>query len=225
MSTKTIATLTALALATASLAACNNQNDAMTDDGTTAGATTDATTDPTLANGNTAGMDGMDGMNQPGMSDAMTGPDGAAGGAGGEALALVMAVDQHEISAAEQARGKDLPDDVAEYANMLHTEHTRNLEADRQLAQDSGISPATTERVTAQQEKGQAVLDQLAELEGEAYAEAYVNAMVQGHTEALTLIDEQLLPAATDPALQAHLTSTREAIAKHLEQGKALQGE
>lgn len=223
MSTKTIATLTALALATASLAACNNQNDAMTDDATTAGAATDATTDPALSDGNPTDMDGMDGMNDPGMADGMD-MAGADAGAG-EALALVMAVDQHEIAAAEQARGKDLPDDVAEYANMLHTEHSRNLEADQQLAQDSGISPATTDKVTAHKEKGQAELDRLAELEGEAYADAYVDAMVKGHTEALAMIDDQLLPAATDPALQAHLTSTRAAIAKHLEQGQALQGE
>jgi len=224
MSTKTIATLTALALATASLAACNNQNDAMTDDATPAGATTDATTDPAMSDGNPNDMDGVDGMNDPGMAGGMDMPGDASAGAG-EALALVMAVDQHEIDAAEQARGKDLPDDVAEYANMLHTEHSRNLEADQQLAQDSGISPATTDKVTAHKEKGQAELDRLAELDGEAYADAYVDAMVKGHTEALAMIDDQLLPAATDPALQAHLTSTRDAVAKHLERGQALQGE
>lgn len=213
MNTKTFLTLTALAVATAGLTACGGNEDA--NDPAVAPPVADVATDPGMETDPMA----TDGMDQPGM-DA-----DAAGGAQGEALALVMAVDQHEIAAAEQARDKDLPADVAEYAEMLHTEHSQNLEADRQLAQDSGISPATTDKVTAQKEKGEAELDRLADLEGEAYADAYVDAMVTGHTEALAMIDDQLLPAATDPALQAHLTATRGHIANHLERGEALQAE
>ena len=218
MNVKSTFTLTALALAAATLVAgCNN--DGTTTDDTAAVATTgadaDPMTDPTLpADGDVT----PDGMN-PDMNG-----DAVGTGEPGETLALVMAVDQHEVAAAEQARDKDLPEDVAAYAVMLHEAHSKNLEADRQVEQDSGITAMTTEAVTDHKNKGEAELERLGALDGEAYADAYVDAMVKGHTEALAMIDERMA-TTTDAALKAHLAATREAVAAHLERGKELQAE
>ena len=163
-----------------------------------------------------------------------------------ETLALVMAVDMHEVAMAEQAREKGVEGDVLAYADMLHTEHSANLEKDRQVADAAGLSPMETDAVQAMKEKGQAEMERLAEIDGEAYADAYVDAMVMGHTEALAMLDERMgtmdgavvedvgmegmAPGTTsvegvtvDPAFQQHLMATRDAIANHLEMGKSLQ--
>ncbi len=159
-------------------------------------------------------------------------------GSPGETLALVMAVDRHEVAMAEQAREKGVEGDVLAYADMLHTEHGANLDKDIQLAESISLSPLDTEAVQAHKAKGEAEMERLAELEGEAYADAYVDAMVKGHTEVLEMLDERIgntatdgvAPGATaigggnvDQMFQQHLTATREAVASHLETGKALQ--
>lgn len=140
-----------------------------------------------------------------------------------ETLALVMAVDEHEIAAAEQARGKELPDDVRAYADMLHAEHGTNLLRDRIVAGAAGLATAQTAAVQDQKRQGADERDRLAALDGPAYAEAYVNAMVQGHEDALALLDARM-GTATDATLRDHLAATRDAIARHLEHGRKLQG-
>ena len=52
---------------------------------------------------------------------------------------------------------------------------------------------------------------------------AYIDAMVKGHQEALSLIDDRLLPAAQDTNVRTFLTNSREHVAMHLERAKALQ--
>ena len=167
-------------------------------------------------------------------------------GSRGETLALVMAVNRHEVAMAEQARDKGVEGDVLAYADMLDADHSAGIEADIALAQTISLSPLDTEAVQALEEKGEAEMARLAELDGEAYADAYVDAMVMGHTEALAMLDERMgtmdgavvedvgmegmAPGTTsvegvtvDPAFQQHLMATREAIANHLEMGKSLQ--
>lgn len=155
-------------------------------------------------------------------------PDATAPAAGaiqpGEITGLVAAVDMHEIEAAEQARSKNVTGEVKDYADMLHTAHTANLAKTNSVGAANGAAPVESGPVQAQKEKGKAELATLAALEGKAYEKAYVDAMVKGHTEALAKLDNELIPAATNDAIKAHLTETRGHIAMHLERGQALQG-
>ncbi|MFE0499391.1 DUF4142 domain-containing protein [Lysobacter soli] len=136
-----------------------------------------------------------------------------------DAVGLVGAVDKHEVAAAEQAKSKKVTGEVAQYADMLHREHSKNLEAGKKLNPNES-SP----EVTALEEKGRSDLSTLDQKSGKEYEKAYVDAMVKGHQDALTLIDTRLLPAATDDNVRAFLTTSREHVAMHLERGRALQG-
>jgi len=135
-----------------------------------------------------------------------------------QAVTLVGAVDKHEIQAAEQARGKKVRRDVLDFANLLHSEHSKNLEAGQKLG-----ATETSPELTAMEEKGRAGLAELDTKTGNDYEKAYVDAMVKGHEEALSMIDTKLLPAATDDNVRTFLTNSREHVAMHLEKGKALQ--
>ena len=142
----------------------------------------------------------------------------------GETLGLIVVVNEHEIAAAEQAREKEVRDDVREYADMLHEEHTDNLEATRELADANTMQiPATSTELDAQRAKGESQLQRLGELTGEAYETAFLEAMVKDHTDALSMIDDRMA-AATGSPIEEHLTTTREVIAKHLAEAQALQG-
>lgn len=162
------------------------------------------------------------------------------------ALEMVVAVDEHEIAAAEQAREKDVDQDVLDYANTLHTDHTRNLEQTRQLLDDAaggdgmamdgtdtagtiastdGLATDPAMDVDQMREKHEQERERLADMEGDEYQRAWLEAMVQGHQEALDMLDNRLIPAATVSEVQQHLNTTREAIARHLETAQGLQGD
>ncbi|MEG3192586.1 DUF4142 domain-containing protein [Lysobacter sp. D1-1-M9] len=232
---KTLTIWTASILAASVLAACA-QDDIANDSAMVPPPGTEAA-DPAVTDG--------------ALTDTMAMDQSAVGSdQGAEALALVMAVDEHDIAAAEQARDKDVDGEVREFADMLHTEHTQNLETTRQLMQNTGgavgdsaeasADPAVRgdvagpqagamadvgnmPEVQAQRQKGEMVLRDLGAMEGDEYEQAYIDAMVQGHTDALAMLDERL-QGVDDEQIRQHLTMTRDAIASHLERGQELQG-
>lgn len=211
------------------LAGCNN--DDRTGDETTSAPGTAA------PYGDTAGAGAADqaAMNDPAAADALAGNAAergtlgmAEGGAGAmsqaAALAAVMAVDEHEVAAAEQADDRDLDDAVEEYANQLENDHRRNLAATRALLDTTGGSAgADTPELDAMRQKHRTERERLAGLEDDAeYQRAWLEAMVTDHTAALEMLDSQLIPAATDEPVREHLQKTRQSIAAHLETAQRL---
>lgn len=136
------------------------------------------------------------------------------------ALGLLGAVNEHEIAAAKQAKDKKVSEPVLEFAQMMQTQHGENQEKTKSLGM-----PASTPEVQAMIDKGKAELDELGKKSGKEYETAYVEAMVKGHTEALSLIDTRLLTLASSGPVKNHLNATRDAVAKHLEEAKELQAE
>lgn len=141
------------------------------------------------------------------------------------AVAMLTAVNQHEIATAKLAAGKEVAPAVLQYAKMLQSEHQANQRKLEQLAGDAGVTPADTPKVAALKQKTEAERRTLAQLDGPAFQTAYVEAMVKDHAEALATIDEELLPAARNADVAAHLRETRAHIAKHLEQARSLSAE
>lgn len=153
----------------------------------------------------------------PAPADANAAPTQA------EALALVNTVNDHEMKLAEQAKSKHVSGDVMAYANMMSADHGKNMADTTALLDKNGGMPADSAKVNEMKAKGDAETTQLATLEGHAYEHAYIDAMVNGHTEVLGKLDTVLIPAATDAAVKAHLQATRDAVQKHLEKAKSVQ--
>lgn len=211
------ATLIAV-LATACTATGERDTARMTSDGQRAG-TTGATSGMAGTGGSTSGMSGMAGGS--GTQPVERGTDGSAAGAQGDGLALAMlsAINEHEVAASRAAAGKQLSAPVARYAQMMVTEHTANQAKVASLGQ-----PRANAEVQALKTKKAAERAAMARLEGQAFERAYVEAMVKDHGEALAAIDGKLLPAASSGPVRQHLTQTRAAVARHLEEARGLQG-
>jgi putative membrane protein len=141
------------------------------------------------------------------------------------AIAHLMAVNDHEIQAADLAATKGVSAAVADYAAMLKKEHSENQTKAQALPSAPGNGEDVSGDVTAQKEKAAAERDALAAKSGDDFEAAYLDAMVTGHAEALALIDAQLLPAAKTEAVKSHFTTTREHVAMHLEKAKELQAQ
>lgn len=156
-----------------------------------------------------------------------------------EALALLNAVNDHEVKAAEMAKSKNVTGPVLEYANMMQADHGKNMSDTTALMQTlggaganagaAGAQAATagtdSARVGEQRAKAEARRAQLQGLQGEAFARGYMEEMVSDHAAALTLIDSMLLPAASDAALKSHLTATRGHVQHHLERAREIQAQ
>lgn len=140
-----------------------------------------------------------------------------------EALALLNVVNDHEVKTAEQAKSKHVTGDVLAFANMMQTEHGKNMVDTKALLDKNGGAPADTAAITDMKSKGDAEMQQLAALDGDAYARAYMDAMVNGHQDALNKLDTLLIPAATDDAVKKHLQTTRDHVQQHLDKAKAIQ--
>lgn len=134
------------------------------------------------------------------------------------ALGVLNAINEHEIAAGRQALDKGVSGPVAQYAQMMIDQHSENRTKTSAMGPDASAADAT-----AQRRKGEAELKALDAKQADAYSKAYVDAMVKGHTEALAALDGKLIPAATTAGVKAHLTMTRQHVAQHLEQAKALQ--
>lgn len=211
MKTKALV-LSAATLSLAMLTACGENpadNNAVGADAATADAPAAASANP-------------DAMNPGGIVPADA-PAGAMTEA--DALGIVVAVNEHEIAAAEQARDKKVSQPVREYADMMHTEHTANLEQVRALEGSSGVTAGTGPQIATLRSQKETARNEMATLEGNEYERAYVDAMVRDHQEVLTMLEQQLVPAAQNAAIKQHLQMTRDAVAKHLEHARKLQGE
>lgn len=149
-----------------------------------------------------------------------TPPGGAATTTQADALAMLMEVNEHEIAAADQALGKNVTGAVRDFAQMMKTDHGKNLADTTRLGGAASTAPA----VKTLKDKGESDLRTLDAQSGKAYEKAYIDAMVKGHTDALALIDNTLLPAATDANIRQHFTTTRAAVARHLDKAKEIQG-
>src|SRR5690606_85960 len=86
----------------------------------------------------------------------------------------------------------------------------------------AGPVPSDPE-VAAMRQKHEAERQRLSALDGEAFASAWVDAMVKGHEEALAKLDNELIPGASDAGVRQHLQDTRAAISRHLDTARSLQ--
>ncbi len=142
-----------------------------------------------------------------------------------EALAFLVAINEQHVAAAEQARGKKIDARLRAFADLLHDAHSQNLEQSHAVAASAGLIIKDSAEVSSMRGKGQADLERMAALDEDDYADAYLQAMANGHAGALALIDDRLLPAVSNQAVRQHLTATRTYMAQHLQAARELQGQ
>jgi putative membrane protein len=147
------------------------------------------------------------------VGEASPTPEGAARASSGDdiALGLLGAVDKNEIAAAKQAQDKQVTGAVLEYAKMMEKAHTENLEKTKALG-----TLAETPDVKQLDSEGEQELMTLGQKSGKDYAAAYIDAMIAGHKDALSLIDSQMMSAASTDPVKQHLTETRTHVEQHL---------
>ncbi|HSW92985.1 MAG TPA: DUF4142 domain-containing protein [Gammaproteobacteria bacterium] len=136
-------------------------------------------------------------------------------------LATVAAIDKNEILIAAVAQNKQLNADIMDFAKMMIDQHGNNLtQILDMIKNEHPLTGGEADQLTAEGKQG---LMKLGAMNGDAFATAYVNAMVKGHEAALNLIDTKLMKTATSPDVKKFLSETRAAVMVHLAHAKKLQ--
>jgi len=142
-----------------------------------------------------------------------------------EIAALDLCIDNNEINAAQAAEKKKIGKEAMRFAKMLLKQHREDSAKISKLAKKLNITPAeTAAKVQQLRDKGAADLQAMAAKDSMEFEQAYIAAMVQGHTEALALFDEHLVKDATNPKLKKAMEESRKHVDEHLEHAKRLQG-
>lgn len=143
----------------------------------------------------------------------------------GEILHVVRTINDGEIAEATLAQQKATSDGAREYAEHMITEHGTANQRLTTLAQQKGLT--LTDNAVSQQLKSaaEAMTAATAALSGSAFDAKYIADQVLMHQSALTVIDQQLIPSATDADLRNELTTTRASVAMHLTHAQELAAE
>lgn len=138
-----------------------------------------------------------------------------------EIFAKIIALNEGEINAASKVEPKKIDAKVLGFAKKMDKEHNENLAKTKKLSDKLKITPQDTQAVKDMREKNQREVTTLDTLDGKALSIAYMEAMVQGHKAALSLIDDQLKIVKSEE-LKNHLTATRKHVAQHLVKAESI---
>lgn len=139
-----------------------------------------------------------------------------------DAMAIVIALDNNEVTLAKAVKDKLTTQPLKDFAEMMITDHGKNAEETMKLSEEINIKPNDTDRKAMMIKKdGEKALKKLTAMSGEKLDKAYVHDMVVGHKKALKEV-EALEKSASNPSLVKHLNDTEASIKHHLEAAEAL---
>ncbi|MBA2656389.1 MAG: DUF4142 domain-containing protein [Tatlockia sp.] len=140
-------------------------------------------------------------------------------------LGAVMVIDKNEISAASLAQKKSMNPAVRDYAAYLYNQHSQNLQAVQALSQRINVAPVQGEVAKRLQAHGRHMMATLNRVNHAAFDRVFIAQMIKGHTAALNLLNQKLIPMALNPLVKAQLEMTRNHVSMHLQRAMAIQSQ
>jgi len=139
-----------------------------------------------------------------------------------QVLGVLTSANQGEINEGNLAPGRASSPAVLAFAARMVTEHTAALNRVTALASSTGLSPVASPTSQALDATSASTVQALTPLSGSVFDVAYIQSQVAAHNTVLNNIDRQLLPSATTDALRSELTTTRAAVAEHLQDAQGI---
>lgn len=163
-------------------------------------------------------------QSQSDQSSDSASPAGARSGQRGQSsqnmdqkfVECAAAMDQFEIKAAELAEQQAQDSQIKEFAKQLRQDHEQSGKQLQQIAQQAGIQ--VSQQLKAPQ---QAMLQELKQMQGEAFDKAYVYGNVAGHSVAV-LQFRDASQKAQNPQLKQFAQQTLPKLQQHLRHAQEL---
>lgn len=138
-----------------------------------------------------------------------------------QVVAWLMALNQNEIAAAKVVLSRQVSPSVKAFAHQMVTDHSKNLKSIKELSKKDHITPSANDATKELKEKGKDELVSLKALQGRDFEVTYINAMVQGHANALKGLQEKI-QMVSNPDLKKFLEQTSSTVTEHLEKAKSV---
>jgi putative membrane protein len=140
-----------------------------------------------------------------------------------KAMKILMIVNVSEVKAGKLALHKSSNPSVKKFAQVMIQQHSQNLKLLTQLSQKTKIKPLDSDKSEELVKKQKEAGDSLKEKSNKDFDVAYIDAMVKGHEKVLKMIDDELLPKASNPEVESYLKVTRNMVAEHLKLAQEVQ--
>jgi putative membrane protein len=140
----------------------------------------------------------------------------------GKIIKILIKINKGEMAAGHEALKRSNNSEVKNFAQRMITDHGKNLAETKALAQKYNIMPVDSEKSDILQKQNDALLKKLASVPQNEFNSTYMQAMVNGHEEALRTLETKLIPQASNAALKEHLRATRVAVTHHLKKAKEI---
>jgi putative membrane protein len=141
----------------------------------------------------------------------------------GQITQVLALVDEGEIEQADVALTKGTSPAVREYAQLMVDQHTQSKQQGQQLIAETKIIPSPSPVANDLQANAGKTLEKLKTVDPASFDSTYMKAQLAEHQDVLKLLQDKLLPSATDPALREHLSKTQMLVQHHIEMAKQLQ--
>lgn len=138
------------------------------------------------------------------------------------AIAWLIVLNQSEIEMANEAKKRNVNNDVMTFANLMLTEHTDNLNKTVAIGKNQKIEPVKDSHTIEVEAATQKKVEEMKQLDDAKFQKEYVKEMVSGHKDALKELNKQYAPNVSNVALKLHFADTQRHIENHLEKAKAL---
>lgn len=133
-----------------------------------------------------------------------------------QAVDVLATLNRGEISLAQYALTRATSPSARALAQMMIDQHTEVQANVTAWAQTAVVTASPSPVSTTVRESVSAVRNQLATTSDTTFDAEYVQSQITLHQDALTILDERLLPGAHDETFRALLTTIRAGIATHL---------
>ena len=135
-------------------------------------------------------------------------------------IGAARAINVGEIDQATAVKGRVADPALAPMIDRIIQDHRAALQSLDQVSTQLGLVAEESELTKELQEDSQKKTDELAAKQGDELADEFLDAQIDGHERAIESIDDTLMPATAEPALQQYLTELRGLVVAHLEMAK-----
>lgn len=135
----------------------------------------------------------------------------------GQIAGALNVMNQGEIALARLELAQGAADPAKTFARTMVSDHGQALQMVAAAADSAHAQPAPSDAAGHTERSAQQEMAALTPLAGRALDRVYLDTQVRMHQAALDAIDQQLLPDAKDPNLQAVLRQLRGKVEEHLQ--------
>ena len=137
--------------------------------------------------------------------------------------AIVVTANQVDIDAGKLAESKSKNKEVKAFAQQMVTDHSGVNKSATALVTRLKVTPEDNATSASLKSGGDANIQHLKALKGNAFDRAYIDNEVTYHQNVLDAIDHTLIPSAHNAELKALLVKVRPAFEAHLAHAKQIQ--